>query len=203
MCATYGRPSVMNLNEASGISKGTVERINESDDAMIDVQNLIMKKRKHIHTDKSNFSHRSTVSRWAQASIMLDETVDAVPHDSLRLQSESRQVASHSLRTCMTQIVTTVRTQFVPGKWVDRPKDNMLKPGALEILILAEDYWGCEVRPIDPRYLINFDDTGRHHASESWSALAATQILLATKSVMSYLVGRVVKMRMMVCRLQN
>ena len=45
---------------------------------------------------------------------MLDETIDAVNEESLRLQSESRQVASHSLRTCMTQIVATVSTQFIP-----------------------------------------------------------------------------------------
>ena len=100
---------------------------------------------------------------------MLDETVDAVNEESLRLQSESRQVASHSLRTCMTQIVATVSTQFIPGKWKDRPKDDMLKSGALELMRLAEDYWGCEVRPIDPRYLINFDDTGRHHLSAAWT----------------------------------
>ena len=97
MAVVRGRPSGMNQEEAKGTSKGTVERMNESDDAMIDVQTHLLKKHKKIITDRSKFLHQHTVAKYAHASIMLDETVDAVLHDSLRLQSESRQVASHSL----------------------------------------------------------------------------------------------------------
>jgi hypothetical protein len=50
---------------------------------------------------------------------------------------------------------------------MDRPKDNRLTKGCLQMLRIAEDNFGGPVKPIDARYLFNLDDAGRHHTSAS------------------------------------
>jgi hypothetical protein len=49
---------------------------------------------------------------------------------------------------------------------MERTKDNRLAKGCLEMLRIAEDHFGGPVKPIDPRYLFNLDDTGRRHTSK-------------------------------------
>ncbi len=50
---------------------------------------------------------------------------------------------------------------------MDRPKDNRLTEGRLQMLRIAEDNFGGPLKPIDARYRFNLDDAGRHHTSAS------------------------------------
>jgi hypothetical protein len=49
----------------------------------------------------------------------------------------------------------------------DRPNRDELDEGALKMFGYAQDFFRSlgfeEIRPIHPRYLNNFDDSGRHH----------------------------------------
>eukprot|EP00979_Chaetoceros_neogracilis_P001726 scaffold305_cov267-Chaetoceros_neogracile.AAC.43 len=175
MFLVRGRRNVLNHAEAIALSKTVDAKVNECHDAIEDVHRHVAKKQKgkDLLCNGVETIHPATARKYAVASIMLDETVHGVRSESPRIQSESRQVASHSLRTCLSQVVTAVQTQFIPGKWHNRPKDGNLSEGSLLMLKLAQDFFGCDVRPIDPRYLFNFDDTGRHHASGSWSSKIA------------------------------
>ena len=172
-----GRRNVLNHAEAIALSKTVHAKVNECHDAIEDVHLHVAKKQKgtDLLCNGVETIHPAIARKYAVASIMLDETVHGVRSESPRIQSESRQVASHSLRTCMSQVVLAVRTQFIPGKWHNRPKDEKLSEGSLLMLKLAQDFFGCDMRPIDPRYLFNFDDTGRHHASGSWSSKIKTK----------------------------
>jgi hypothetical protein len=88
--------------------------------------------------------------------------------DALRIQSESRLTASLSVRTCFTTVIFVIRTQFIPVEcWKECPKFEEMTPGALEILRLAQNFFKCNVRPIDPRYLVNFDDTGGMYSAHT------------------------------------
>ena len=117
----------INKKKIISLNDNVQKKGNEGENAMIDAQGMIMDRRMAIKGNRAAYVHRTTVRNYAQAAIMLDARVDAVDEASLRLQSESRQVASHSLRTCLSQIVATVRTQFIPGKWHERPNDLSLQ----------------------------------------------------------------------------
>ncbi len=62
----------------------------------------------------------------------------------------------------MSHIFVVVCTQFLPGEWIDRPEDHLLPEGCLELLKIVEEFYQGPVKPVQPRYIFNFDDWGRH-----------------------------------------
>ena len=52
---------------------------------------------------------------------------------------EARQAASRSPHTCLSQVITAIRTQFVLGQWKDRPNRDALDEGALEMFDYAQN----------------------------------------------------------------
>jgi hypothetical protein len=161
-----GRPTelkkdLLSVNEKTKLSNNTgMDIVAEASAALSEARKL-----KYGSTAKEVTP--STVQKYAVAAIASDETVDKVPHDNFAVVSEARLVASRSLRTCLSQVITAIRTQFVLGQWKDRPNRDELDEGALEMFGYAQDFFRSlgheEIRPIHPRYLNNFDDSGRHH----------------------------------------
>jgi hypothetical protein len=162
-----GRPTEMekdllSVTEKTKLSKNTgVDIVAETSTALNEARRL-----KHGSTAKE--VTRATVQKYANAGVASDEDVEKVPHDKFAVVSEARLVASRSLRTCLSQVITAIRTQFVLGQWKDRPNRDELDEGALEMFGYAQDFFPRslghdEIRPIHPRYLNNFDDSGRHH----------------------------------------
>ena len=78
--------------------------------------------------------------------------------ESAQLKSWSRRIASRSMRTWATTVVANILSQFVPGLWHNMPAD--MTDGAKEAYQLAIKIYGCPVKPIDQRFLINHDGSG-------------------------------------------
>ena len=78
--------------------------------------------------------------------------------ESARLKSWSRRIASRSMRTWATTVVANILSQFVPGLWHNIPAD--MTDGAKEAYQLAIKIYGCPVKPIGQRFLINHNGSG-------------------------------------------
>ena len=75
----------------------------------------------------------------------------------------------------MSHIFVVVCTQFLPGEWIDRPADHLLPEGCLEFLKIAEGFYQGPVKPVQPRYIFNFDDWGRHLSAAAPSTRQITR----------------------------
>ncbi len=86
-----------------------------------------------------------------------DRNVSRTLIATARLKSLSRRVASRSIRTWATQSMCNIISQFVPG-YCKHPLD--LTDGARKAWKLATLIYGCPVRPVRARYVINHDGHG-------------------------------------------
>jgi hypothetical protein len=132
-------------------------------------------KRLKLENGKGVAVHRTTNEIYAGAAVLADPRVRKVRRDELRIQSVSREIAAASERTCMSPIFVVVCTQFLPGEWIDRPADHLLPEGCLEFLKIAEGFYQGPVKPVQPRYIFNFDDWGRHLSAAAPSTRQITR----------------------------
>ncbi len=158
-----GRPRDKEACELKEENKKVVNHCSHSDDAIDDIKKSITDKRARESGHAAKEPSTKSVLNNAFAAVVIDENVCEVNKSSLRVLSQSRSTAVRSVRTCITEIITAIETHFIPGRWHNKPAEDTLPDGCKLALRLAEDHFGCEVRPVDPRYIFNFDDTGRFH----------------------------------------
>ena len=97
------------------------------------------------------------MKRYDFYATVMDEGVSRVALATARLKSLTRRLASRSMRCWATQCACNLISQYVPGI-CQLPQD--LSKGALEGYKLMVKIYGCPVRPVDPRYVINHDAFG-------------------------------------------
>ena len=131
------------------------------DNAVNDVHLAIKTKRFQNDSYRADDPSQKTIRNNAFLAVVSDERVSEVDCKSLRILSMSRDTAVRSIRTFVSEVAVAIATCFIPGRWHDKPPDDELSDGVKSAILLAEEYFGCECRPIDPRYIFNFDDTGR------------------------------------------
>jgi hypothetical protein len=104
-----GRPTelkkdLLSVNEKTKLSNNTgMDIVAEASAALSEARKL-----KYGSTAKEVTP--STVQKYAAAAVASDEDVDKVPHDNFAVVSETRQISSRSLRTCLSQVITAIRT---------------------------------------------------------------------------------------------
>ena len=78
--------------------------------------------------------------------------------DSMRLKSTARIISPESYRTLATHVLAIICSHFQIGHF-DMPSN--LSQGAKDaILKLAKHIFNCDVRPIDARFQISYDEHG-------------------------------------------
>ena len=165
MVNRVGRNPYLDINEMKASHKDVKNNTSLGDDAVHDIQMQIEEKNKGVSGKMLKPPSHDTLIRTASASVVIDEDVIEINDDELRAISMPREIASRSVRTAVTEIATSIVTLFIPGEWHNRPSNKDLPTGCKIALKLAEAYYGCPVKPIDPRYDFDFDDTGRFHYS--------------------------------------
>ena len=156
-----GRPRDKDIKDLKELNDCVASHSAHGDDAMKNVSLAIKAKRFAQDGYKAKDPSKQTVHNNAFLTVVSDERVSEVDSKSLRILSMSRDTAVRSIRTFVSEVAVAIATCFIPGRWHDKPRDDELSDGVKAALILAEEYFECECRPIDPRYIFNFDDTGR------------------------------------------
>jgi hypothetical protein len=130
------------------------------DDARDALHKEIMKQAKAagITLTEEIWHDEATISNYDFFARTEDANISTVRMATTRLKSWSRRIAARSFRTWATTVCTNILSQYVPGIWVDKPND--MTKGAEEAYELALKWYGCPVRPVKARHIINHDGSG-------------------------------------------
>ncbi len=154
--APPGQQSILSTEELFTINDKVKSNLSLATDAKEDIVDTI--KAKFGITGKE--TPTSVLHWYKNLSTLVDPSVLSVLDGvSPRIKSgESREIASRSTCTCLSQVAVSIETLFIPGRWREKPKD--LTTGAALVYAVAKSMNECEMKPRSLHSLYNFDNIG-------------------------------------------
>ena len=104
-----GRPANIDISQVMAINNKVKENISLTTSRIEDAKKALCSPTKtSTGMTKQNKKSPETIMNYDSLAVMLDKDISEAPLSSVRIKTESRHIASRSIRTCMTQTLTRV-----------------------------------------------------------------------------------------------